>query len=234
MSYSGAAEQQANRTFFSVANRRGRLFFVETRPAHTSDEEAEINKADGFKLYEYKNREGEEKVRWEKCIPSLIGRIKEVKERDGKYAVEQLFILEDPSTGDEAQISVNKYMNQVCENLMNRMCNPALNLGDVVKLVPYSRPKDNGKKGNNEGVVIFTGADFETKIEKAFPAPKKGEKPTHDCPSWNSTEGKGKDKGKLVWDNNDTIEYLDKAVAEALSKATVSETAEVEEDDCPI
>ena len=235
MSYSGAGESLQNRDYFSLKGR----FFVKNAKTPTSEEEEDELRGKNFKKIEYKKKDGTTVEKWEQRIPYLTGQIIEAKDRDGKFGWEQLIILEDPATGEQAQISADKFMNAQMENLLNRMCNPEFNLGEEVKLVPYSKPKDNGKKGNNEGVVIYTKdeeGEYNVKVEKAFKAPEKGKKADHDCPSWNSVEGKGKDKGKFVWDNNDTIEYLDKAVAEAFARGFSVEAIveNAEEDDLPI
>lgn len=205
MGFSGLGEERANREFFTIK----RDFLSQSAPKTTSDEEYDQRIADGYKRYDYVNGDGEKKYTLEKRYPNIIGQIVKIFERKGNFDIEQCIVLKDQN-GDEAQIAVPKYMNSQVENLMNRMCNDAYSPEMVVKLVPYRVAKGGGKKGYNEGVVIYLLDDkdrFTVKVEKAFTVEgfKNGD---HDMPPWESSKGTGKNKGKLVWNNDASVDYL--------------------------
>lgn len=207
MAFNGMGAAQVNREFFTIKGRH----FVKVAKKPTSEAEAEALIAQGYQKYEYTTKEGEIKSTYEMRFPNVTGQIIECFEREGNFAIEQCIVIQDEN-GEQAQIAVNKYMNSQLENLMNRMCNEDFDPNTVVKLVPYSKPKGEGKTGRNEGVLIYALDDknnFTVKIEKAFKAPEKGKQPDHDCPSWESE----KKKGKVEWNNDATMEYLSNAVA---------------------
>jgi hypothetical protein len=211
MGFDGMGTPQVNREFFTMKGRN----FIKVAKKPTSDDEAQALIDAGYQYYEYKNKDGELKSSYEMRFNNITGQIVACFEREGNFHIEQCIVIEDQN-GEQAQISVKKYMNSQLENLMNRMCHPDFDVNQVVKLVPYSKPKVDGKKGYNEGVVIYMMDDqgrFIKKVEKGFKAPEKGKPADHDCPSWNSEKiTKGEDKGKVKWDNNDTIEYLDNVI----------------------
>ena len=206
MGFDGMGAPQVNREFFTMKGRN----FIKVAKKPTNDDEAKALLDAGFQYFEYKNKEGEVKFSYEMRFNNIEGQIVACFEREGNYHVEQCIVIEDRN-GEQAQVSVKKYMNSQLENLMNRMCHPDFDINQVVKLVPYSKPKGDGKKGYNEGVVIYMMDEdnqFTVKVEKGFKAPEKGKKADHKCPSWDKEKKQGKD----VWNNDATMTYLCDAV----------------------
>jgi hypothetical protein len=220
----GLGEERGNRTFLKV---RGKEFVMVAENPNGNKEAIDQLLADGWKANPWTVGENSG-VNYEKRFPNLTGKLVQAFEHDGKYAVEQKFVVEIEG-GDTFQFSAKKYMNTQVENLMNRMCNDDFDPNLVVKLVPYKKPKEN-KDGYNEGVMIFNADDkgrYINLVTKAFTVKEPG-----DCPSWD----KKKKAGKTEWNNDATMEFLSNAVEEKMKTVTaeVAETSEADStDDIP-
>ncbi len=212
----GLGEERKNRTFLTV---KGKEFILKAEQPTSKDEIAALL-ADGWKARDWET-EDNSGTAYEKRFPSLTGKIIQVFEHDGKYAVEQKIVVEDED-GDTYQFSAKKYMNTQIENVMNRMCHDDFDPSKNVKLVPYKKPKENGN-GWNEGIMIFNEDEkgrYASLVPKAFTVAEPG-----DCPSWD----KKKVKGKIEWNNDATIEFLTQEVDKKFEDVTPAEESVEEE-----
>ena len=178
--------------FLSV---RGRLFIEKSN-----------TEVEGWDSYDWEV-DGNSGTTWFKPYKGIIGKIiKTFEVTHDTYDTEQKYLLQTKG-GNQIQVGIKKHMNSYNENLMKRMCNDEYKVDEVIKLVPYSKPKGEGKKGTNDGIMLFTedeDGEFNHLVEKAYTVKNPG-----DCPSWNKeTPTKGKNKGKVIWDNDDCIDFL--------------------------
>lgn len=219
---SGLGQESGNRTFLSL---KGRHFILKAEHPQT-EEEAKALIAEGWKANHWTikgaGEGGADKtgVTYEKRFPSLIGQLKETFEHDGKYAVEQKFVVYTEN-GESFQFSADKYMNSQVENLMNRMCNDDFDPSKPVKLVPYKKPKE-GKTGYNEGVMIFhldEKGRYAELVKKEFTVENPG-----DYPKWEKKKVSGKDK----WNNDATMEFLTKQLEAKMKDVPEAEFPQVE------
>ncbi len=156
---------------------------------------------------------------------AFTGTLKNIKVEEKKFG--EVFEMTFGDGGSDVQVSFNVY-SQYGRDFMLKL--PELDLNKEFTLRPYDFEPEGKRR---VGISIIQDGD---KVDKYWSKEKPGKKP-----DWVETEGKGKDKGKTIWNNDDEMEYLKEAAMKKFGKFTPEVTTEAtndaeevaEEDDLP-